>query len=241
MYAQKPQPGYPPQYGYGQQQQPPAYGYGQQGGYPPQQQGGYNPQPIYPQQQQQYPMQPQYAQPVYNPGVAVVQTGAVIGGAIAAAVMAPYYLPPLAGLQPPNNWTSSLCDMCRDMNSCCEVIWCCYCQLGYQDRKMSTGYSGPDWGTCCMYMCLDMWLTFGFAFAFGACQIRDRVRHRFNIEPMDGCMNGMIGFCCPQCSLCQTYRELSARGYWPMGVCVSQAPPTTHPMGAPAILGMGVR
>lgn len=169
-----------------------------------------------------------------------LNAAAVVGTAVVNAIVDPYFLPMRPPYMPENNWTTGLCQCTDDTKSCFEICFCGYCQIGYQDRKMTLGQTGPDWGICLAYCCLDMFVSFGLAYSYGAWQIRDRIKTRFNIEPQECCKSVCIAFFCASCSLCQTYRELSNRGYWPGGMCcISVAPPTTHPMGAPVVLGMG--
>jgi hypothetical protein len=63
------------------------------------------------------------------------------------------------------------------------------------------------------------------ATAYCTQDLRGKIRQRFNITPGQGdCVECMKGCFCASCSLCQTYRELSYRGYWPNGLCVSKPP-----------------
>lgn len=187
---------------------------------------------------QQQPQPQPYAHP--QEGYIATQVGVVPVAAMMPIAYPPHFLPPFIGFHPENQWTTGLFGCFSDVSSCCEVIWCPYCQLGYQDRKLHTGYGGLNYCTCLYYLFLDSICPIRFGFMYKASRIRDLVQARFNIEPHDWCINQFQGYCCAPCSLCQTYRELSNRGYWPMGVCLSQPPPVTHPMGAPVMLGMGV-
>ena len=148
---------------------------------------------------------------------------------------------------PPQQWTSGLCDCFADTTNCCEVAWCHYCQLGFQHRKLTLGHSGPDYGIALALCCLDMWVAAGCVAMYTAYEHRKTVRRYWNINPQD-CNEDLKGWFCPCCSTCQVYRELSARGYWPEGLCASEPPantgsayvelPQPYPMGVNAVLGV---
>lgn len=139
-------------------------------------------------------------------------------------------------------WQSGLCACMEDTTSCCEVIFCGYCQLGYQKFYAQYGRPGMDSTACVCALILDMFCTFGLAFAAYACGVRQRVTARYGIIEA-GIENCFFGFCCPQCSLCQTFREMDTRGEFPGGCCVlpgaNAAAPGQQQMGG-AVTGSPV-
>ena len=148
------------------------------------------------------------------------------------------YLPPMHDYSackqlPPDQWHSGMCDCMQDTNSCCEEVWCHYCQMGYQYHKMKTGVMGPDWAICFGTFCADVWITKGHALAFMIWDTRNRIRQRWNIEPEANDLTECFKvFCCPCLAQCQVYREMTYRGYWPGSVCWKDPNPVLLPLAS---------
>jgi Cys-rich protein (TIGR01571 family) len=193
------QQGYPPQQqqGYPPQQQQ-GYPPQQQQGYPPQQQQGYPPQ-----QQQGYPPQQQQ---VYSPQYAPTVVGVFPGPVFASQIpVSPYH--------------TGLCDCTLDCSSCMEAWFCHWCQIGHQYEKITTGGTGMNAAVCCAMFCADMW-TGGCGTLFGSWYTRAEARRKYNVIA-DDFTEICVAVCCVPCSVSQVYREMSIRGFWPGGICVS--------------------
>ena len=53
------------------------------------------------------------------------------------------------------------------------------------------------------------------------CQLRNKVNAKYNID--EGCLGEVLrALLCAPCSLAQTHRELSLRGFGPGGFCVKE-------------------
>jgi Cys-rich protein (TIGR01571 family) len=142
------------------------------------------------------------------------------------------FLPPLTTTDfnyfiEPDTWTSGMLDCGNDVGSCCETIWCPYCQLGFQFNKTQTGDLGPDWWVCCGAWFADAILFRGIIFAFMTWEIRHSLRRRWNLDPENNKVYEFAkGCCCAELAQCQVYREMTARGYWPGGICTDSPTPT---------------
>lgn len=126
----------------------------------------------------------------------------------------------------PADFVTNLCDCFSDFSSCCDVYFCICCQIGFQKGMISTSRQGMDVFWCCLPIFCG-----GLGVVMAAVTLRTDVRQRFGLTAEGDCSGCLQGCCCPACSICQTYREMSARGMWPGGVCVST--PFTLPGIAP--------
>lgn len=143
--------------------------------------------------------------------------------------------------QLPADFVTGLCDCCADFNSCCEVFFCLCCQIGYQKEMISTNNRGMSLLWCCIpYLCSSF-----LGLQISTMILRADVRRRFGLIGEGDCGGCIKACCCPACSVCQTYREMSIRGAWPGGVCVSTPfvipgmnPPPVAMMNAAPMLQM---
>ena len=115
-------------------------------------------------------------------------------------------------------WSTDFCDCAQDTPSCCDVFFCTWCHSGYQYGMMSTGQQHMH-PAMCLGTALCDFLT-GFGTIVGALVLRSAIRERYGIKGNDF-EDILLAFCCPACTLCQNYREMSVRGQWPGGICVS--------------------
>lgn len=140
--------------------------------------------------------------------------------AVVGAMMQPVMMGTAHQMVAPQNFVTGLCDCCTDVGSCLDTVFCSYCQLGRQKHMLSRNAQGIDFIWCCGPLFLDFWL-WGLAFAGATAILRGEVRRRYGLTGESDCESWLIGCCCAPLSLCQTYREMSARGAWPGGVCAS--------------------
>eukprot|EP00744_Colponema_vietnamica_P009732 GILI01013808.1.p1 GENE.GILI01013808.1~~GILI01013808.1.p1 ORF type:complete len:174 (+),score=21.21 GILI01013808.1:40-522(+) len=110
-------------------------------------------------------------------------------------------------------WTTNLCDCCDDPTSCLEMVFCGRCQVSAQYGMLTQGRVGVE-PMCCLIMFY-----------------RSSIRRRYNIDGSD-LEDCCLSFFCFQLAGSQHYREMSYRGIWPGGVCV------TYPIGAPQVQPM---
>jgi Cys-rich protein (TIGR01571 family) len=163
-------------------------------------------------------------------------TGVPLSADYTSGAAAPYgghpssaYLPVITDysqchLQMPSTWHSGMCDCFSDMASCCDTFWCAHCNYSYLYNKTRTGLYGPDWWMCCGLYCADIFLK-GGAYAFMVWDLRNKLRQRWNIDPEANAIGECCKtICCPGLAACQVYRELTYRGYWPGGFCISNPP-----------------
>jgi Cys-rich protein (TIGR01571 family) len=219
---QTPQQAYASPQGYSGYPPPPlgSYGYDQQVQAAPQ--GSYGQQ----QQQQPQPSAPYAYPPPYQqrdsagapaPAYNTEPTAAVVG------VPVPVYMNQQQWERGP--WSTGLCDCLTHSSSCIETCFCMCFQFGYQWPKAQPPGS-PALGTkfdalvCFGPLCLDMLCTFGCATAVTTMVLRNKTKMRYNIIE-DPTAVGIIGLCCCPCSVCQTHREMTVRGEFPGGLCVS--------------------
>jgi Cys-rich protein (TIGR01571 family) len=137
----------------------------------------------------------------------------------------------------PQMWTSSLCDWHTDMPSTCETVWCGLCQMSNQYELLTNGVGKCNPFIVGGLLLLDATITSGLAAKVFALHLRTETRRRYNITPGDDLNECCNWLWCTPCSVCQTMREMSARGEFPGAVCVSsmRAPAGSIAMGAVAI------
>ena len=118
----------------------------------------------------------------------------------------------------PTPYNTGLCDCTLDCSSCMEA-WCCrWCQFGHQYDMIFVQQPQMNIAVCCGAFCEVMWTGCGSLFA--SWYLRAEARRKYNIVA-DDCNEFLIAICCVPCSIAQVYREMSIRGFWPGGVCVS--------------------
>lgn len=111
-------------------------------------------------------------------------------------------------------WRSGLCDCLEDGKACCDVYFCAPCSVA---RQWEAVRGNRD--SCSIMICLVN--TFlGCTFCTNVL-LRYNVVSRYAIE--EACLvTCCIASLCSGCSMCQTYRELNERGFWPGGtVCAA--------------------
>ena len=129
------------------------------------------------------------------------------------------------------DFSTGICDCFTDVPSCVESFFCPYCQVGAQYNMVANGQTGINGLACCLPFCLDCCCGCGgLAWLATNCYVRCQVRKKSAI-PASDCEDFCLGWLCPICLTCQNYRELTIRGNWPGGLCVS-APQKTMPMGS---------
>jgi Cys-rich protein (TIGR01571 family) len=120
--------------------------------------------------------------------------------------------PPSHVTSTPTSWSTGLFSCCGDCGVAVDVCLCGPCSMsrqrmalqGHADTCSSADYmlgkEKPHWQVCA---------------------IREGVVRKYRINE-----NGTYckAWCCPLCSLCQTHRELTARGMWPGGTCCVSQP-----------------
>ncbi len=101
----------------------------------------------------------------------------------------------------------------EDKSSCLDSICCWPCQIGRQCAAVN----GQVNQMSCLH-CL------GALFVSPLCcaiVLRCKVSDRYSLG--ESCIfSACIGYFCTYCSLCQTHRQLTLRGDFPGGFCVSQ-------------------
>lgn len=134
---------------------------------------------------------------------------------------------------PKRDWASGLCDTA----GCCDVIFCSPCN---GSRIMMALLGRPNefnvWW--CLYFFLAgcqrseregggggnsqsvYWVPPHLLIAV---LTRTQIVHLANIDE-NCCWTAINAVCCPICSVAQTYRELSANGVWPGGICNAEPP-----------------
>lgn len=146
---------------------------------------------------------------------------------------APYMIRPAA--RGPGEWSSGLCDCFADAEACCtsEMVQYAHAQQVIAgDKFFSPG---------CFFLYLFAYVpeTTLLAAAFGACFCwgpqRKAVREKFGLKP-DPWGDCCCTFWCHACTMCQTQRELKARGIFTHAQWIGAAPPTDMGvyMSAPA-------
>jgi Cys-rich protein (TIGR01571 family) len=140
------------------------------------------------------------------------------------------------GINPPpkREWASGLCD-CAGL---CDA-WLCWCNQS--SRQIMAGYGHQDamhclW--CVMLLCMngrDQGEGGGHSIVYAAWYNRYTIKYLHNID--EGCVCTMLSSCCcPVCSIAQSYREFSAAGVFPGGVCNSENPQVTMSNPPPSLM-----
>jgi len=124
-------------------------------------------------------------------------------------------------------WHTDLCDCATDINSCCEVIFCPYCQIGHQYSTIHYNRAEMDPCICWGIALIDPFL-FHLPFVITNMTLRFHLLTKYGIQEDCDCCKA---FLCPHLSACQVYRELCFHGQYPGGVCVSGPPPMTMMSG----------
>ncbi len=126
---------------------------------------------------------------------------------------------PLLDVTGDREWTTGTFGCCEDVAGMIDSILCPCCQMGRHCAALGGQTNTMDF----------MWCVIPFLFGCGnacyICQIRSRIRTRFEIDGSP-VMDAFWSFCCPSCAFCQNGRELTNRGFWPGGTCpINSNPP----------------
>jgi Cys-rich protein (TIGR01571 family) len=107
-------------------------------------------------------------------------------------------------------YSTGLLGCLEDKPSCVDSICCYPCQIGFQFGALN-GSEGMS-PLHCLLSAIG-------AFQCCICLLRRKVDETYNVG--EGCIVSFcIAYICPQCSLCQTHREIKARSRAPGGICV---------------------
>lgn len=135
---------------------------------------------------------------------------------------APAPAPPALG-----QWSSPLCALCSDPDSCRESFLCMPCSLSRQLNKLNHGKAEIDWFVCVAVFAGDVITVVGIPSFALAWQVRRILRQRYSIEEhccnaIPACTNSLdipTAFFCRCCSLQQTLQYMRAVNQFPGGTC----------------------
>lgn len=118
---------------------------------------------------------------------------------------------------------------CTETPGCCEAVFCWPCAASRQ-LMAAHGYSNELNCFWCMYFTCavarsehDDGKAHTACASFAAWLTRRSIVKLNNIDE-SFCSTTLLACCCPCCSLAQTYREYSAAGVWPGGICNAEPP-----------------
>lgn len=136
-----------------------------------------------------------------------------------------------------NDYNTGLFQCTDDYPSLFDGLFCPWCMLSAEMNMMLLRKPGVHLVTTAQMIVMDICFC-GFASSSASVAVRSKIRELFQLSesPAAGCL---IGCFLRHCSMCQVYRELSIRGFWPEGVCVDK--PYKKPgLVAPSVAEMGV-
>jgi Cys-rich protein (TIGR01571 family) len=110
-------------------------------------------------------------------------------------------------------WDTGLCDCFAESYSCLDVACCLPCQISRQCSSLDG--AEDTMMDCCYCCCSTAALSQGVPGSVVAAIIRYRVIEKFGISNEGAIATFFLGTFCFPCSMCQTHRELSARGCLP--------------------------
>jgi Cys-rich protein (TIGR01571 family) len=120
-------------------------------------------------------------------------------------------------------WATGILQCFDDVDGTLEGMFCSWCQNSRQYNLMTHDQKEVMWWPALGSLGLD--ICFGFGLHIGTflltLQVRQQIRHRFNIDGTDA-GDCLAAFFIPKLATCQQYRELSNRGLWTGGYCVSE-------------------
>jgi Cys-rich protein (TIGR01571 family) len=129
------------------------------------------------------------------------------------------------------DWTTGIFDCFEDVGSCIDVYFC-YCCANARQWDAADGRANS-----LNLLILFANICFGTTYCIN-CVLRCNIVSKYRL-PESNCTSCCCAMWLPTCSMCQTHRELTNRGYWPGGtLCTTPpvtyipAPPPLNPMGA---------
>jgi Cys-rich protein (TIGR01571 family) len=152
--------------------------------------------------------------------------------------VAPGYVRPNPLYQAPTHpisfWSTSLCSCMDDVDSCVESTFCNRCQLSRQYNQITYGTNVIEPWTFMGSLAIDVFLGAPLTQWAFSWYLRNRVRARYQIagDDLNDCI---VTFFATMCSTAQIYREMSLRGEWSSGCCITKpftlvAPPPVPTM-----------
>lgn len=144
-----------------------------------------------------------------------------------------------------HRWYTGLFWCSLDWRGLWDSFFCSYCQIGFQQGVLQTGTRFPDWQLVWVSCCVDMVFLHGGALMCLLCATRRRLLEEFEIEE-HCCKTCSSVFFCPCCAIAQQHREMTFRGKFPGGVCVTlpsvhvphpETMPAAQPLPPPSIPG----
>jgi Cys-rich protein (TIGR01571 family) len=127
----------------------------------------------------------------------------------------------MAGVFITDDYNTGLCSCLSDCNSCLDGLFCSYCLVSAEYSMLEYRRPGVDWLLCCGLLLADI-ATAGIAGLGASIITRNSSNVLFGLRKDSELQSCLKACCCPACSTCQVYREMSIRYLWPGGLCVSQ-------------------
>ncbi|CUE71947.1 ama1 protein, putative [Bodo saltans] len=127
----------------------------------------------------------------------------------------------MAALFIPDDYNTGLWGCFSDCNSCLDGFFCSYCLVSAEYSMLEYRRPGVDWLLCCGLFLADI-ATAGIAGLGASIITRSSSNVLFGLKKDSDLTSCLKACCCPACSACQVYREMSIRYLWPGGLCVSQ-------------------
>ena len=201
---------------------------------------GNQPSPIYQQTYQPQPYQPQY-QPQFQPQP--YQPQYYTASAVPQQTYAPQQQA-YPSVQLGTEFTTGVCSCCDDMESLVEVFFCQPCQQSRQYNMLKRSSPTIEPVTCIGSTVIDWLIRVGLIAAINstnggavgiipiallffpwtqgllAWHLRRKleVKYRLRAESSE---DAMVSVFAVPCAACQHYREMSVRGDWPRGCCIT--------------------
>ncbi|KAI7745230.1 hypothetical protein M8C21_029918 [Ambrosia artemisiifolia] len=118
-------------------------------------------------------------------------------------------IPPLS-MTAPRQWSTGLCDCCKDCSSCCLTCWCPFITFGQIAEIVDKGTI-----SCAMHATIYCLLSYTTGCECVYSYIyRSKLRQQYML-PEQPCNDCLVHCCCECCALCQEYRELKHLGFNP--------------------------
>lgn len=117
------------------------------------------------------------------------------------------------------DWSTTLFQCCQDPAGAFDSVCCFPCQVSRQYQALEGISNTFHCGTCVISAILSC---VPCAFIF---HLRKKIRSRFSITQGSTAADLCAVVCCSTCAHCMNQRELTNRGFWPGGSCISVTPP----------------